>query len=194
MWGFLRRWAAPAHNQGVKRVCEDETIGIRQFKLEDTEPLYLAARESVEELCKWMVWCRSDYSLEDSRAFIVRSQAEWEKGSWYTFVIYDKHGGEFLGSIGLSAVDRVHGFAQLGYWVRKGRRGKGIGAAAVRLAAGYAFEELGIFRIELIIPVGNSASARVAENAGANLEGVLNGRVLLNGTRHNAAIYSLVRA
>jgi RimJ/RimL family protein N-acetyltransferase len=43
--------------------------------------------------------------------------------------------GEFLGSIGLSAVDRVHGFGHLGYWVRSGRMREGIGAAAVRLVA-----------------------------------------------------------
>lgn len=177
---------------GVKRIYEDEKIGIRRFGPEDAEPLFLAARETSDELCRWMVWGRADYSLEDSRAFIARSATEWEKGTWYTFVVYGKKEGEFLGSIGLSAVDRVHGYAQVGYWVRRARRGEGIGAAAVRLAASYAFGELGLHRLELIIPVGNHGSVAVAEKAGAVREGVLKARVRLNGKYHDAAIYSLV--
>ena len=124
---LLRRWPAVGHNQGVNRIYEDEKIGIRQFGPEDAEPLLLAVRETADDLCRWMVWGRADYSLEDSRGFIARSATEWDKGTWYTFVVYGKKEGEFLGSIGLSAVDRVHGYAQVGYWVRRARRGEGSG-------------------------------------------------------------------
>jgi RimJ/RimL family protein N-acetyltransferase len=189
---LLRRWIAAGHNPSVNRICEDEKIGIRRFGPEDAEPLLMAARETADEICRWMVWGRADYSLEDSRAFIARSGTEWDKGTWYTFVVYGKKEGQFLGSIGLSSVDRVHGYAQVGYWVRRARRGEGIGAAAVRLAAGYAFGELGLHRLELIIPVGNQGSLAVAAKAGAVREGILKARVRLNGKYHDAAIYSLL--
>jgi RimJ/RimL family protein N-acetyltransferase len=44
---------------------------------------------------------------------------------------------------------------------------------AVRLLAGYGFEEFDLNRIELIIAVDNRASNRVAEKAGFTHEGVL---------------------
>ena len=195
--GVVRDWlpqcAAATYSGRVKQICEDATIGIRRFRAEDAEALYSATRESVKDLCHWMVWCRPDYSLEDSRAFIIQSRAEWDKGRWYTFVIYGKKAGEILGSIGLSALDRVHGIANLGYWVRSGRRGEGIGAAAVRLVANFALGDLGLHRLELIIPVENLRSLGGAEKAGAEREGILKGRVLLNGKHHDAAIYSIVR-
>src|SRR5207245_2368894 len=126
-----------------------------------------AARESIHELSTWMVWCHSDYSLEDSAVFVANCAAEWQKGEQYSFVIFDTIDGIFLGSVGLSGLNRAHKFANLGYWVRSGRTHQGVATAATRLIARFAFEELGLNRLELFVAVGNKASQRVAEKAGA---------------------------
>jgi RimJ/RimL family protein N-acetyltransferase len=59
------------------------------------------------------------------------------------------------------------------------------------MAARFAFEELCLNRLELIIPVGNDPSIRVAEKVGAEREGVLKGRVMLGGRPHDAVSYSI---
>ena len=40
------------YNGIVKRICEDATIGIRRFRLEDAEPLAAAVRESIERISR----------------------------------------------------------------------------------------------------------------------------------------------
>lgn len=167
-------------------------MGIRPFRSEDAPALFTAARESVQELSKWMVWCHTRYSLEDSTRFISQCEAGWKKGEQYSFVIYEIESGSFLGSIGLSGVSHTHKVANLGYWVRSKRTQQGIASTATQLITRFALEELGLNRLELFVPVGNRASQRVAEKAGARWEGLLKKRLMLSGEPHDAVLYSVV--
>ena len=63
--------------------------------------------------------------------------------------------------------------AEIGYWVRAEARGRGVATRAVRLAAGWAFDQGDVVRLQLRADVHNRASQRVAENAGFQREGVL---------------------
>ena len=114
-------------------------------------------------------------------------------GEWYSFGIFDKETGRFLGGVGLNFVNRAHQIANLGYWVRTSATGRGIASRATRLAARIAFEELGLQRIEIVAAVGNLGSQRVAEKAGAVREGVLRKRLLIRGEELDSALFSLVR-
>ena len=176
----------------MKTEFHDGSVGIRPFRSEDVPALFAAARESLKELSQWMVWCHAGYSLEDSARFISQSEAGWQKGEQYSFVIFDVESRAFLGSIGLSGVSQTHKVANLGYWVRSKRTQQGVASAATKLIARFALEELGLNRLELFVPVGNKASQRVAEKAGARWEGLLKKRLMLGGRPQDAVLYSLV--
>lgn len=173
-------------------LLSDGVIGLRRFTLDDVPRLFIAVHESMPQLSAWMVWAHPDYSLEESSAFVSKCAPGWEKGEQYSFAIVDVHNGEFLGSVGLSAVNRAHGFANLGYWVRAGKLRHGVATSATRMAARFSFENLGFNRVELVVPTANVASQRVAEKAGAKREGILRKRLRLNGAFHDAFVYSLV--
>jgi ribosomal-protein-serine acetyltransferase len=177
---------------GMKKRSYNGSVGIRRFETEDAKSLYTAAHESVPELCRWMVWCTPGYSSDDASAFIQRSFALWEQGTRYSFAIYSQQDGELLGSVGLSRVDRIHRFANLGYWVRTSRTGRGAGFAAARLAASFAFADLGLNRVEIIIPVNNLPSIGVARKLGAHCEGILRRRLMLRGRPQDALAYCLL--
>ncbi|HWY76758.1 MAG TPA: GNAT family protein, partial [Verrucomicrobiae bacterium] len=170
----------------------DGVIGIRPYFAEDAAPLFEAVRESVRELSVWMPWCHENYSVEESQSFASTRAAEWEKAEHFSFVIYDCRDAAFLGGVGLNFPNRVHAFANLGYWVRSSRTRLGVATAAVRLAARFGLEDLGFKRVEIVAAVGNLASQRVAEKAGARREGVLRKRLLLHGQSHDAVMFSLV--
>ncbi len=176
----------------MNQVFQGGHVGIRRFEADDAASLYAAARESIKELCHWMKWCRPDYSHEDARAFIAKCPADWDQGARYSFAIYSQERRDLLGSVGLSAVDRARRSANLGYWVRTRQAGKGVGTAAARLAARFAFEELGLNLLEIIIPVGNHASIRVAEKLGARAEGILKKRYMLRGKPRDALAFCLL--
>jgi RimJ/RimL family protein N-acetyltransferase len=173
-------------------LLSDGSIGLRQFTLEDVPTLFAAVHESMAQLSAWMIWAHPNYSIEDTRAFVSKCGPGWEKGEQYSFAMVDLQNGQFLGSVGLSAINRAHGFANLGYWVRTGKTRHGVATSATRMAARFSFEALGLNRVELLVPTANVASQRVAEKAGAKREGVLRKRLRLNGTPHEAFVYSFV--
>jgi ribosomal-protein-serine acetyltransferase len=176
----------------MQPVFSDGVVGIRRFRPHDGPLHFAAARESIDELSTWMVWCRTDYSLQDSEAFISAQDAEWEQGGQYSFVVFDVKDGAFLGSVGLSQINRAHKFANLGYWVRRSRTRQGVASTAVRLIAQFGLRQLGFNRLEIVIAAGNKPSQRVAEKAGAKREGVLRDRLILHAKAHDAIMYSLV--
>jgi RimJ/RimL family protein N-acetyltransferase len=173
-------------------LLSDGVIGLRQFTLQDASSLFAAIHESMAQLSAWMVWAHPKYTMEDTHAFVAKCGPGWEKGEQYSFAIVDVHDGQFLGSVGLSGVNRVHGFANLGYWVRSRKTRHGVGTSATRLAARFTFEALGLNRVELLVPTANVASQRVAEKSGAKREGLLRKRLRLNGVAHDAFVYSFV--
>ena len=170
----------------------DGSVGIRKFRIEDTAEHYSAVRESIDNLCRWMTWCRRGHTLQDSQKFVSNRDREWEAGREYSFVIYSLKDDAFLGTIGLTRVDHFHRFANLGYWVRTGRCRQGIGTKAVELVARFAFELTELNRLEIVVPLENRFSVLVAEKAGAHFEGVLRRRVMLQGRPQDALSYSLI--
>jgi RimJ/RimL family protein N-acetyltransferase len=170
----------------------DGALLIRPLREGDAGALYEAVRESVSEVSLWLPWCHQNYSIEESREFIGSRELASQGGEWFSFGIFGKDDGAFLGGVGINFINRVHQMANLGYWVRTGATGRGIATVATRQAARFAFEELGLHRIEIVAAVGNVPSQRVAEKAGATREGVLRKRLLIHGESQDAVLFSLV--
>ena len=169
-------------------------FGIRRYEPSDVASLFEAARESINEVYPWLPWCHPGYSMDDSSEW-VRSQREaWDTGREYSFVIFDRRSQEYVGSVGLDQITRINRMANLGYWVRTSRTWQGAASAATILAAQYGLWELGLQRIEIVAAVGNIASQRVAEKAGATKEGILRNRLLNHGKPTDAVMYSLIPA
>jgi RimJ/RimL family protein N-acetyltransferase len=66
-------------------------------------------------------------------------------------------------------------------------------AAATRIRD-WGFANTDLVRLEILVAVGNIASRRVAERAGAVYEGTLRSRLLVHGTRHDAAMYAFIKS
>lgn len=162
------------------------------FWEQKTDELWAAVCESAEELKPWLSWAHEGYSLEDARAAMANARAAWEEGSAFSFAITDARTGEVTGGCGLSQIHRPNRFCNLGYWVRSSRRGEGLAGRAARLAARFAFEELGLVRVEVVIAEGNRASLRVAKKLGLRSEGVLRNRITAGGQAHDAYMFALV--
>jgi RimJ/RimL family protein N-acetyltransferase len=164
----------------MKRLMEKEIrltngmVTLRPYRMSDIDHMYEAVRESIPELSAWMPWCHADYSVEESRSWVGERAEKWEQGTEYSFAVTDYSAGIYLGGCGLNDIHRGIGIANLGYWVRTSQTKKGVGTAATLLLAKFAFSELKLNRLELVVAVSNTASSRVAEKAGATKEGVYN--------------------
>ena len=82
--------------------------------------------------------------------------------------------GELLGSVSLDRfADRQA--AEIGYWVKREARRRGVALGAARLVVAWAFGELGIERLELLTYPGNEASQSLAARLGFTRECLLRG-------------------
>jgi ribosomal-protein-serine acetyltransferase len=170
----------------------DEIITLRPFEFGEENELRKAVQESLPELKPWMAWANEEYSNEVAANFIAITRAQWASGAMYAFAVTDAQTGELLGGCSLSHIHPVYYFCNLGYWVRSSRHGKGIAARATKLIAKFAFESVKLIRAEIVIAVGNTASKRVAEKAGAHHEGIMLNRMVVGREIYDAHMYSLL--
>ena len=166
-------------------------ITLRHFQVHDVALLYEAASESIADIYPWMPWCHPGYSIEDSRRWVLSRLDAWGKPD-YDLVIVERATGRFLGVVGLNQINRVHDFANLGYWVRSSAAGRGIAVMAVRLCARFGFDELKLHRLEIVVDVDNRRSQRVAEKVGAAREGIARQRCKISDTWRDAFMFSLL--
>jgi RimJ/RimL family protein N-acetyltransferase len=170
----------------------DGRILVRPCNPGDAETIYTAVRESITELTRWAPWCPPDYSMSLCRSWLESRAAAWARREEFDFLVLDAGDNCLLGGCGLYDINRIHNFANLGYWVRTSRAGQGVATAAVQLVAQFGFATLSFTRLEIVAAVGNLASQRVAEKAGAVREGVERNRHIVNGRILDAVMFSLI--
>jgi ribosomal-protein-alanine N-acetyltransferase len=111
---------------------------------------------------------------EDKASFIARCAArerERQLGTGYGFGIFVE--GRLAGEITLSSIQRgPFQNAFVGYWVDKALAGNGLAPEATVVVLRFAFEELGLHRIEVAIVPRNRASRRVVEKLDLREEGI----------------------
>lgn len=136
------------------------------------------------------------YPLELTPWPVYRRQYE-ETGFWDVdygrMVIAAKDGG-ILGQIAYFQPARYLDALEIAYIVLKPeRRGEGVMSEALRLFCGYLFETRKVNRLQLTVVPGNTASQRVAEKAGFQLEGILRGAIFLHGRNQDLQMFALLR-
>jgi RimJ/RimL family protein N-acetyltransferase len=176
----------------MQTTLSNSLVTIRRYDAVDVLLLFEAARESSAEVSVWLPWCHSDYSMEQSLEWVLRSGKQWDDGREFHFGIFHSPSGAFVGGVGLNELKPEHRLANLGYWVRSAWAGRGVATAAARLAAQFGFEELLLDRIEILAALGNKGSQRVAQKLGALKEGVLRNRLVIHGQAHDAVVFSLI--
>jgi len=112
-------------------------------------------------------WTRvpAGYRETDWHLWLDRAQAGVATGTDVTLLVVDA-ADTVLASVGLHGIDREQGTGEVGYWVAPHARGRGVAARAVRLLTAWAFDVLGLKRVEILVHVDNAPSRRAAERAG----------------------------
>jgi RimJ/RimL family protein N-acetyltransferase len=143
-------------------VLTDGVIILRPPEPGDADAIYEACQDP--EIQRW-TGVPSPYTREHSTSWLERSAAEREAGKALAFLAVDDQ-GRLLGNFSVMELDQRPGYGEIGYWVAREARGKGVATRGVALLRDYAAAELGVELIELIIHEGNRLSQRVAERTG----------------------------
>jgi [ribosomal protein S5]-alanine N-acetyltransferase len=113
-------------------------------------------------------------AAEDRTSFAARCalrERERQIGSGYGFGIFV--GDRFVGELTLSSIQRgPFQSASIGYWIDQAWAGRNLVPEAVMVALRFAFDVLGLHRVEVSIIPRNAASRRVVEKLDLRLEGI----------------------
>jgi ribosomal-protein-serine acetyltransferase len=169
----------------------DGLVTVRPFQPEDAPEMYGAISESQNEVPRWLNDLKG-VSLEAVQDYIASQPQIWNEDKAYNFAVVESKSNQIVGGCGLTQINRRHRYCNLYYWVRTSATGRGFATRAAVLMARFAFESLGMQRMEIVIEPDNLASLRVAEKAGAISEGYLRSRLFMQGEPRDAVIFSLV--
>ena len=129
------------------------------------------------------------YELKDAELWVRYNLAKDEPENFAIEVDGALAGG--TGFMLLGAERR--GCAELGYWVAKQFRGRGIATAACTALTAYLFERYGLRRVEAHAHGGNAGSQRVLEKSGFKHEGILRDAVIKRGEVRDVHLFGKLR-
>jgi ribosomal-protein-serine acetyltransferase len=168
----------------------DDDIVLRAWREDDIEIALNAVLRNRDHLQPFMHWMTADYSIDSSRKFLIDANANRREKKNLGLGIF--RGDELIGSIGFVEFDWISRKTEIGYWIDKAEEGKGVISRACRRLITYAFEDLGMNRIEIRCSAENMRSAAVPERLGFTKEGVLRQAEFRNGKLHDFNIYALL--
>jgi len=177
------------------RVLMGETVYLRPPRYSDWRSWAALREQSRSFLVPWEPTWPADAL---SRAAFRRRQRlialEWHEDSGYSFLIFRRADHKLLGGVTLSNVRRgIAQTASLGYWIGGPFAHQGYMTAALQCLLPFAFDRLGLHRIEAACLPHNEASRRLLEKIGFKQEGLARGYLRINGTWQDHVLYALLR-
>jgi ribosomal-protein-alanine N-acetyltransferase len=119
---------------------------------------------------------------------------DWRTRAAFAFFVFDQDSDELLGGITLSNVRRgVSQSGSIGYWMGEPHAGKGYMTEAVALLLYFAFETLGLYRVEAACLPHNEASRRLLRKLGFKEEGIARRYLCINGRWQDHMTHAILR-
>jgi len=168
-------------------IFKSKEFNLRWLKPNDAKNIYEKIQD--EQIFKYITSIPQPYTLQNAKDFIKKSLEKLEKKEGYEFVI--EIDNELQGVIGL-AIKKEHNKAELGYWISKDMRGKGIVTSAVKQIIKYGFNKLKLKRIYARFLDNNTSSERVMQKVGMTKEGVMKKASLHQGKYHDKTMYAII--
>lgn len=162
----------------------DGIVQLDQFGAGDVES-HVANED--DEMARRFGWWPNRSTVHHARAAFDRWAESWANGGAVrAFAVREVATAALVGSCELRLGDDQ--IAHASYSTGPQARRRGFASRALRLASRWAFDRLGIARIELYIEPDNAGSRGVARRCGFLEEGVLRGRFRMGDGRRDALL------
>ena len=171
---------------------EDELVLLRPLTINDYENLLPFALNEPE------IW---KYSLvpvagkEELKDYIQAALTAREEKKEYPFIVFDKQQKKYAGCTRFYDIQLQNQTLQLGYtWYGKQFQGTGLNKHCKFLLLQFAFEKIGMDRVEFRADNNNKRSIAAMQSIGCTIEGVLRSHLpKLDGGRRDSIILSIVK-
>ena len=174
-------------------LLEDERVLLRPLEATDTK--YLMGI-SLQEPETWEFSLVKADGLANLEKYIRLALKAKENGKEFPFIIYDKQSEKYAGSTRFYDINFEFKTLQLGYtWYGKDFRGTGLNKHCKYLLLRFAFETLGMERVEFRADANNQRSIAAMKRIGCTVEGILRSHMSTNTPeiRRDSIILSILK-
>jgi RimJ/RimL family protein N-acetyltransferase len=151
---------------------ETNRLFLRTYRVADARLYFDMVHENWDHLYEFFPEnVQAMQSEEDAEAVLRWLNNEWQERNIFIFGLWEKSTGRYLGETYLANPDWHVPSIELGYFLVQSATGHGFATEAAQAALIYAFKRLNVIRVDLQCRADNTASQRVAERLGFQLEG-----------------------
>ncbi|MFI6090214.1 GNAT family N-acetyltransferase [Streptomyces sp. NPDC051218] len=162
---------------------------LRPWSPDDAPAVYEAFQDPVIQ--RWHA--READSIEETGGWIDGWRNAWSDERDAHWAIADATTDTVVGRISLRLIVLADGQAEVAYWTMPSARGRGIAPRALTTLSDWAFDEIGLHRLELTHATANEASCRVALKTGFAPEGTKRSAVLHADGWHDMHLHARIR-
>ncbi|TDE54436.1 GNAT family N-acetyltransferase [Flavobacterium sp. GT3P67] len=174
-------------------ILEDETVLLRPLLESDVENLLEISLNEPETWEYSLVRANGKENLENYIQIALKAR---ENKIEFPFIVFDKKSGKYAGSTRFYDINLEFKTLQLGYtWYGKAFRGTGLNKHCKFLLLQFAFETLGMERVEFRADNNNQQSIAAMKSIGCKVEGVLRNHMPTFGSevRRDSIVLSILR-
>ena len=133
-----------------------------------------------------------DKQLGIWREWTIYFWVNYESGSYFHWVIEWKETGELVGTINLGNVEESCMMSDTCYMLSPRFWNQGIMTEVLMAVLDYAFEEIGLNRVQAEVFAGNNASSAVLKKCGMSFEGIARQKYYKNGEFIDTALWAII--
>lgn len=172
-----------------------ETVKLRTPRGSDYAQWSALREASRDFLQPWEpTWPADDLTRPAFRRRVSSAAKDVQTGAAYPLFVFRREDDALTGGITLSNVRRgVAQTATVGYWCGAPFARRGYTLAAVRALSDYAFDQLGLHRLEAACVPENVRSQTLLEKAGFEREGYARAYLKINGAWRDHMLFGRVR-
>tara|TARA_R110002096_G_scaffold183757_3_gene361815 strand:+ start:26207 stop:26812 length:606 start_codon:yes stop_codon:yes gene_type:complete len=172
-------------------VLENDVALIRPLRADDFEHL---KGFSLHEPELWQYSLTPASGLENLQNYIASALKSKSEHSSFPFIVFDKRTGEYAGSTRFYDYQKIHNTVQLGYtWYGKKFQRTGLNRHCKLLMLEFAFEVIGVERVEFRADFNNKRSIAAMKSIGCVEEGVLRQNCASSDGRRDSIVLSILK-
>jgi RimJ/RimL family protein N-acetyltransferase len=176
-------------DRGQQPTLTGPRVQLRPWRPDDVPAVFAACQDP--EIQRW-TQVPVPYLRQHAEDFVREIATDtWADGG-ALFAVEPRDGGPLIASIGLFPPH--DGYAEAGYWTVAAYRGRGFTAEALRVLTAWAFDQVGLRRVELVVDPANAGSLAVARSAGFQIEGTVRQRFLHRGEPSDVVLHARISA
>ncbi len=175
-----------------QHVLENERVVLRPLELNDYENL-LHFSLTEPEIWKFsLVQAIGEEGLRNYLKLAVEARTTEKE---YPFIVFDKKTNQYAGSTRFYDIQLSNKCLQLGFtWYGKNFQGTGLNKNCKYLLLQFAFEEMGMERVEFRADNDNKKSIAAMKSIGCSVEGVLRSNGFKpDGNRRDSIVLSILK-